>query len=114
MKLQRSLSRSGSLTRSGPRRGKNLGRKRGRRKSSGRRLSSGFSGISAVTSSGGGASGEGLRVPSQTSSRSAEREALRIHKEVIEQARYMTRKFRSKSKINSQTIYIHVISWRKT
>ena len=85
----RSLSRNGSITGSGGRKGKSARRKRGRRKSSGRRLSSAFSGISAITSSGGAdlMSVAGLRVPSQASSRSAERDALKIHKEVIEQVR---------------------------
>ena len=83
----RSLSRNGSLTGSGARRGKNYRRKRGRRKSSGRRLSSAFSGISAITSSGASVATGGLRIPSQASSKSAERDALKIHKEVIEQAR---------------------------
>jgi len=72
------------LTGSGGRKGKNARRKRGRRKSSGRRLSSAFSGISAITSS-----SVGLRIPSQASSRSAERDTLKIHKEVIEQVRYI-------------------------
>ena len=82
----RSLSRSGSGTGSGGRkRGKNARRKRGRRKSSGgRRLSSAFSGISAITST---TTGGGLRIPSQASSRSAERDALKVHKEVIEQVK---------------------------
>ena len=68
---------------SGSKRGKHARRKRGRRKSSGRRLSSAFSGVSAITSS-----TSGLRAASQASSRSAEKDALKIHKEVIEQVRY--------------------------
>ena len=80
----RSLSRSGSVRLSGSKRGKHARRKRGRRKSSGRRLSSAFSGVSAITSS-----TSGLRAPSQASSRSAEKDALKIHKEVIEQVRYI-------------------------
>ena len=82
MNLYRSQSRNGSVTGSGGRRGKNARRKRGRRKSSGRRLSSAFSGISAITST-----TTGLRIPSQASSRSAEKDALKVHKEVIEQVK---------------------------
>ena len=85
--FKRNLSRNGSLTGSGRKRRKSFRHSHGRRKSSGR-PSTGLSGLSALTSSSGAAGIEGTRGPSRTSSsKSAERETLKIHKEVIEQVR---------------------------